>query len=159
MAFERFAAINPFASDYHLKSGETFTTPTMIWVWSGNGLGDMSRKFHRWARDFGIRDGHKTRTVLLNNWEATGFDFDFNRIAGLFAPAKEIGTELFLLDDGWFGNKYPRTNDHAGLGDWQPNRQRLPNGLAPLAAAAVKARRSVRHLDGAGDGEPQERIV
>ncbi len=130
--------INPFASDYQLKSGETFTTPTMIWVWSGGGLGDMSRKFHRWARDFGIRDGHKTRTVLLNNWEATGFDFDFNRIAGLFAPAKEIGTELFLLDDGWFGNKYPRTNDHAGLGDWQPNRQRLPNGLAPLAAAAVK---------------------
>lgn len=130
--------INPFDSDYRLKPRETFVTPTMIWVWSGNGLGEMSRKFHRWARDFGIRDGHKTRTVLLNNWEATGFDFDFNRIAGLFAPAKEIGTELFLLDDGWFGNKYPRTNDHAGLGDWQPNRKRLPDGLAPLAAAAVK---------------------
>ena len=98
----------------------------------------MSRKFHRWARDFGMRDGHKTRAVLLNNWEATGFDFDFNRIAGLFDPAKEIGAELFLLDDGWFGNKYPRVNDHAGLGDWQPNRQRLPDGLAPLAAEAVK---------------------
>jgi len=98
----------------------------------------MSRKFHRWARDFGMRDGHKTRAVLLNNWEATGFDFDFNRIVGLFAPAKEIGTELFLLDDGWFGNKYPRIDDHAGLGDWQPNRKRLPNGLAPLAAESVK---------------------
>lgn len=130
--------VNPFASAYRLKPRETFVTPTMIWVWSRNGLGDMSRKFHRWARDFGMRDGHKTRTVLLNNWEATGFDFDFNRIAGLFAPAKEIGTELFLLDDGWFGNKYPRVNDHAGLGDWQPNRKRLPEGLAPLAAAAVK---------------------
>ncbi len=67
-----------------------------------------------------------------------GFDFDFNRIASLFAPAKEIGTELFLLDDGWFGNKYPRISDHAGLGDWQPNHSRLPNGLAPLAAEAVK---------------------
>ncbi len=128
--------INPFDSSYHLESHETFTTPTMLWVWSSNGLGDMSRKFHRWARDFGMRDGHKTRTVLLNNWEATGFDFDFDRIAGLFAPAKQIGTELFLLDDGWFGNKYPRTNDTAGLGDWQPNRKRFPNGMAPLAAEA-----------------------
>jgi len=130
--------INPFMSSYRLKPNETFITPVMLWVWSSNGLGDMSRKFHRWARDFGIRDGHKTRTVLLNNWEATGFNFDFNRIASLFAPAKEIGTELFLLDDGWFGNKYPRTNDHAGLGDWQPNHQRLPDGLAPLAAEANK---------------------
>ncbi|HSY10405.1 MAG TPA: NPCBM/NEW2 domain-containing protein, partial [Candidatus Dormibacteraeota bacterium] len=107
--------INPFASAYHLNPNETFTTPTMIWVWSANGLGEMSRKFHRWARDFGMRDGHKTRAVLLNNWEATGFDFDFNRIVGLYDPAKDLGVELFLLDDGWFGNKYPRANDHAGL--------------------------------------------
>ncbi|HEX4350868.1 MAG TPA: alpha-galactosidase, partial [Verrucomicrobiae bacterium] len=130
--------VNSFESAYHLKPDETFTTPKMIWVWSNHGLGDMSRKFHRWARDFGMRDGHKTRAVLLNNWEATGFDFDFKRIASLFNPAKEIGTELFLLDDGWFGNKYPRTSDHAGLGDWQPNRKRLPDGLAPLATEAVK---------------------
>ena len=130
--------VNPFASAYHLQPGETFATPKMIWVWSANGLGEMSRKLHRWARDFGMRDGHKTRAVLLNNWEATGFNFDFNRIVGLYDPAKEIGTELFLLDDGWFGNKYPRANDNAGLGDWQPNAKRLPDGLAPLASAAVK---------------------
>jgi alpha-galactosidase len=130
--------VNPFASAYHLNPNETFTTPKMIWAWSANGLGEMSRNLHRWARDYGLRDGHKTREVLLNNWEATGFDFDFNRIAGLFDPAKMTGTELFLLDDGWFGNKYPRANDQAGLGDWQPNRQRLPDGLAPLAAQAVK---------------------
>ncbi len=130
--------VNPFMSAYCLKSGETFTTPKMIWAWSNHGLGDMSRKLHAWARDFGLRDGHKPRAVLLNNWEATGFDFDFARIANLFPPAKEIGTELFLLDDGWFGNEYPRTSDHAGLGDWEPNRQRLPEGLAPLAKAAVK---------------------
>ena len=130
--------VNSFDSDYHLKADETFTSPKMIWVWSAHGLGEMSRKMHGWARDFGLRDGHKTREVLLNNWEATGFDFDFNRIANLFEPAKKIGTELFLLDDGWFGNKYPRVNDNAGLGDWQPNRQRLPEGLAPLAAAAVQ---------------------
>ncbi len=130
--------VNPFASAYHLAPGETFTTPVMIWTWSANGLGDMSRKLHAWARDHGLRAGHEPRTVLLNNWEATFFNFDFNRIAGLFAPAKEIGTEIFLLDDGWFGNKYPRTNDNAGLGDWQPNRARLPDGLAPLAAQAIK---------------------
>jgi alpha-galactosidase len=130
--------VNPFASAYHLDPGITFTTPKMIWVWSANGLGDMSRKLHRWARDFGLRDGHQTRSVLLNNWEATGFDFDFNRIVSLYAPAQAIGTELFLLDDGWFGNKYPRVNDNAGLGDWEPNHQRLPDGLAPLAAEARK---------------------
>jgi alpha-galactosidase len=130
--------VNPFASAYHLNPGETFTTPKMIWVWSANGLGEMSRKLHSWARDFGMRDGHKTRAVLLNNWEATGFDFDFNRIVGLYDPAKALGVELFLLDDGWFGNKYPRVNDHAGLGDWQPNHSRLPDGLAPLASEAVK---------------------
>ncbi|HUC85254.1 MAG TPA: alpha-galactosidase [Candidatus Acidoferrales bacterium] len=129
--------LNSFASLYHLKPDQTFATPKMIWVWSSRGLGDMSRKLHAWARDFGMRDGHKARAVLLNNWEATGFDFDFNRIASLFPPAKEIGTELFLLDDGWFGNRYPRVNDDAGLGDWQPNQKRLPDGLAPLAAAAV----------------------
>ena len=132
------AGINPFASAYPLRPNETFTTPVMVWVWSANGLGEMSRKLHDWARDFGIRDGHKTRTVLLNNWEATGCNFDFNRIVALYDPAKEIGAELFLLDDGWFGNKYPRVNDKAGLGDWQPNRQRLPDGLAPLAAEAVR---------------------
>src|SRR5258708_21897291 len=131
------AGVNPFASAYHLNPGETFTTPTMIWVWSSSGLGDMSRKLHAWARDFGCRDGHEPRAVLLNNWEATGFDFDFKRIVDLFDPAREIGTELFLLDDGWFGNKYPRVNDRAGLGDWTPNRQRLPDGLAPLAREAV----------------------
>ena len=130
--------INPFDSAYQLKPGETFRTPTMIWAWSTNGLGAMSRNLHTWARDFGLRDGHKVRSVLLNNWEATGFNFDYARIASLFAPAKAMGTELFLLDDGWFGNKYPRINDKAGLGDWQPNRQRFPKGLAPLAQAAQR---------------------
>jgi alpha-galactosidase len=131
--------INPYASAYWLKRDTTFVTPVMIWTWSSAGVGELSRKLHAWARDFGFRDGHEPRSVLLNNWEATGFDFDFDRIAGLFAPAKQLGVELFLLDDGWFGNKYPRVNDRAGLGDWQANRQRLPNGLGPLAESAVNA--------------------
>jgi alpha-galactosidase len=131
--------LNPFASAYYLEPGKTFSTPVMIWVWSSAGLGEMSRKLHGWARQFGFRDGNVPRAVLLNNWEATGFDFDFNRIAGLYEPAKQLGVELFLLDDGWFGNQHPRINDKAGLGDWEPNRQRLPSGLAPLAEAAVKS--------------------
>jgi alpha-galactosidase len=130
--------VNPFASCYYLKPKTTFTSPVMIWVWSDAGAGLMSRKLHTWARQFGFRDGNKVRSVLLNNWEATGFDFDFNRIAALYKPAREMGVELFLLDDGWFGNKYPRLDDKAGLGDWEPNRKRLPNGLAPLAGEAVK---------------------
>jgi alpha-galactosidase len=130
--------INPFASQRSLAAGERFVTPAMLYVWSTNGLGDMSRKFHRWARQFGLRDGQTPRQVLLNNWEATGFDFDFARIAGLYGPARQAGTELFLLDDGWFGNKHPRTNDCAGLGDWQPNQARLPDGLGPLADEAVR---------------------
>ena len=130
--------VNPFDSAWHLRPDETFVTPAMLWVWSTNGLGEMSRKFHDWARDFGLRDGHNVRSVLLNNWEATGFDFDFNRLVSLYDPARELGVELFLLDDGWFGNRYPRVNDQAGLGDWQPNRARLPNGLAPLAAEAAQ---------------------
>ncbi len=129
--------VNPFGSAYYLKPKEKFTTPVMLWAWSDSGLGNMSRSFHAWAREFGVRDGNEPRQVLLNNWEATAFDFDFDRIAGLFQPAREMGVELFLLDDGWFGNKHPRTNDNAGLGDWEPNRKRLPNGVAPLAKAAL----------------------
>lgn len=130
--------INPYSSAYHLVAGEMFQTPTMLWVWSNRGVGDMSRKFHRWAREYGLRDGNEPRDTLLNNWEATGFDFDAARIIELFGPAKEIGMELFLLDDGWFGNKHPRLSGNAGLGDWEPNRKRFPNGLTSVAQAAVQ---------------------
>lgn len=128
--------VNPFASTYYLEPGKKFVTPVMIWAWSSHGAGEMSRKLHAWARDCGLRDGQSPRSVLLNNWEATKFDFDFNRIAGLFPRARNMGVELFLLDDGWFGNKYPRVNDKGGLGDWEPNRERFADGLAPLAQAA-----------------------
>lgn len=129
--------VNPFASAYHLKPGEIFTTPAMIWTWSAEGKGGMSRKLHAWARDFGVRDGHGQRRIVLNNWEATGFDFDFDRIVGLYDPGVSMGAEIFLLDDGWFGNKHPRLSDNAGLGDWEPNRKRFPNGMEPLAKEAT----------------------
>ena len=130
--------INPFGSQYRLAAGQTFQTPIMLWTWSDRGKGQVSRNFHRWARRYGIRDGDKPRPVLLNNWEATGFNFDEQRIVGLFDGAKQLGAETFLLDDGWFGNRHPRNDDHAGLGDWQVNTNKLPHGLSFLAQEARK---------------------
>jgi len=130
--------INPLGEQYRLQPGETFVTPAMLWTWSGQGKGQVSRNFHRWARHYGLRDGAKPRPVLLNNWEATGFDFDEKKIVSLFDGAKEIGADTFLLDDGWFGNAHPRNDDHAGLGDWQVNSNKLPHGLAYLATEASR---------------------
>jgi alpha-galactosidase len=130
--------MNPYGSQYHLKPGEQFTTPAMIWGWSGEGKGPLSRNFHRWARKYGVRPRSGPRPVLLNNWEATYFDFDEPKLVSLFDGARSLGLELFLLDDGWFGNKYPRDNDRAGLGDWEPNRRKLPRGISALAAEAKR---------------------
>ena len=130
------AGINPYLSEYKLARGKTFVTPSMLWTYSAEGKGQVSRNFHRWARSYGIRDGEKPRPVLLNNWEATHMDFDEAKIVSLFDGAKELGVDLFLLDDGWFGNKHPRDNDRAGLGDWQVNVKKLPHGLSYLAEQA-----------------------
>jgi alpha-galactosidase len=128
--------INPFASEYRLAAGKVFRTPSMLWTWSAAGKGQVSRNFHRWARKYGTRDGDQPRPVLLNNWEATHMDFDESKIVSLFDNAKELGVDLFLLDDGWFGNKHPRNADNAGLGDWQVNAKKLPHGLSFLADEA-----------------------
>ena len=128
--------INPAASQYRLEPGRTFTTPTMLWTWSDHGKGQVSRNFHRWALRYGIRDGSQPRPVLLNNWEATYFNFDERAIVALFDGARELGVDTFLLDDGWFGNRHPRNDDHAGLGDWQVNTNKLPHGLGYLASEA-----------------------
>lgn len=130
--------INPFGGQYKLQPGQKFVTPSMFWTYSNSGKGQVSRNFHRWARQYGIRDGQKPRPVLLNNWEATHMDFDENTIVSLLDGAKKIGADVFLLDDGWFGNKYPRNNDKAGLGDWDANRTKLPQGLPYLAKEAKK---------------------
>ena len=90
----------------------------------------------RWARDYKLLDGNGSRLTLLNNWESTYFDFNESRLAELLKDTRKLGVDLFLLDDGWFANKYPRNDDHAGLGDWQPNRSKLPNGIASLVKEA-----------------------
>lgn len=130
--------INPLGEDYHLPPGKVLVTPAVLWTWSGMGQGQISRNFHNWARRYGIRDGGKPRPVPLNNWEATGFNFDENTIVSLFNAAKKIGADTFLLDDGWFGNARPRNDDHAGLGDWQVNTNKLPHGLSYLANQAKR---------------------
>ena len=132
------AGINPFASEYSLDPNETFKTPSLFYALSNNGTGEASRNLHNWARKHRILDGQGERLTLLNNWEATYFDFDENKIADLFKDAKDLGVDMFLLDDGWFGNKYPRNNDDAGLGDWQENKKKLPSGLGYLVKEAKK---------------------
>ncbi|WP_295719312.1 alpha-galactosidase [Mucilaginibacter sp.] len=130
------AGINNAASEYHLKPAEEFTTPALVYTYSNHGKGDASRKLQRWARKYKIVDGEGERLTLLNNWESTYFDFNETKLAQLLKDTKKLGVELFLLDDGWFGNKFPRNGDVAGLGDWQENKLKLPNGISSLVKEA-----------------------
>lgn len=132
------SGINPYSSEYLLPANETFKTPSLIYAVSNKGTGEASRNLHSWARKYRVLDGQGERLTLLNNWEATYFDFDENKITTLFKDAKNLGVDMFLLDDGWFGNKYPRNSDKAGLGDWQVNVKKLPNGIAHLIKEAKK---------------------
>jgi alpha-galactosidase len=132
------AGINPHASEYALPPNQAFKTPSFIYAISGNGTGDASRNLHTWARKYRVLDGQGQRLTLLNNWEATYFDFDEPKLTALYKDAKNLGVDLFLLDDGWFGNKYPRNGDNAGLGDWQENVKKIPHGLGYLVQEAKK---------------------
>lgn len=130
------SGINNYASPYTLQPGEEFTTPPFLYTFSAKGKGEASRNLQQWARRYKILDGQGTRLTLLNNWESTFFDFDENKLAAILKDTKKLGVDLFLLDDGWFGNKYPRNGDNAGLGDWQENKTKLPNGIAALVKEA-----------------------
>ncbi len=132
-------AINPYASDYKLRAGETFTTPEFIFTTSSTGVGQASRNLHDWARRYQVNMGMGDRLSLLNNWENTGFDFNQKSLAELMKDAKDLGVDMFLLDDGWFANKYPRKDDHAGLGDWDVTHSKLPEGIPGLVRDAKAA--------------------
>ena len=136
------SGINPYASQYRLESGASFTTPEFVFTLSREGMGRASRNLHDWARLYRVKDGVGDRMTLLNNWEATCFDFDEGRLLGLIGDARELGVDMFLLDDGWFGNKYPRQSDTQGLGDWEVTAGKLPNGIGRLTDEA--ARQGVR---------------
>jgi alpha-galactosidase len=130
------SGINPFASEYSIQPGKPFKTPSFIFTYSNHGKGLASRNLHHWATNYGIMDGNKPRLTLLNNWETTFFSFNEPTLVGLLDDTKKMGLDLFLLDDGWFANKYPRNDDRAGLGDWQENKAKLPDGLGYLVKEA-----------------------
>jgi alpha-galactosidase len=132
------SGINPFASEYSLTPNELFRTPEFIFTYSAEGKGNASRNFHRWACKYQLKDGEKSRLTLLNNWEATYFDFNEDKLITIMDEAVKLGVDLFLLDDGWFGNKYPRNSDLQGLGDWEVTREKLPNGIEKLIEEATK---------------------
>ena len=127
--------INPEQFSWILAPGGSFNTPECVAVHSMEGLGGMSRRFHDLFRNHLSRSEwtNKLRPALINNWEATYFNFDSDGIVEIAKEASKVGVELLVLDDGWFGVKHPRNNDHAGLGDWVVNEKKLPGGLTPLA--------------------------
>lgn len=132
------AGINPYASEYYLAADQEFITPSFLFTYSSGGVGTASRNWHRWARKYRIPQGQNSRLTLLNNWESTLFDFNETVLTSLMNDGKKLGVDLFLLDDGWFGNKYPRDNDRQGLGDWQENVKKLPHGIDYLTSTAQK---------------------
>lgn len=123
--------INPFNFSWTLEKGGSFATPEAILTYSPNGWNDAALNFHSFIRKYIIRGNWKDRLrpVLINNWEATYFNFTEERLLALASEAKDLGVELFVLDDGWFGR---RVDDRSGLGDWICNRTRLPDGLEGL---------------------------
>lgn len=126
------SGINPEASRYKLRRGEVFRTPDFVFTLSGSGVGEGSRRFQRWMLTHQLYGGDGDRITLLNNWEYTSFGFNEEKICNIIDEAKDLGVDLFLLDDGWFGNKYPRDNARQGLGDWQTMEKKLPGGIKVL---------------------------
>lgn len=132
------AGANPFGAEYVLDPGTRFVTPVVAWTWTDGGLDEVTRRFHDWTRARVLRDPDRLRPLVVNNWEATFFDIDAPRVTDLVDRAADLGADVFLLDDGWFGTEHPRRDDTKGLGDWDPDPERFPEGLGPLARHAAE---------------------
>lgn len=133
-----FAGINEQNSEYHLKKGETFKTPALALTYSTQGLSGASRNFHKWGRKYILAHGDKVRDILLNSWEGVYFDINQKGMDQMMADIHSMGGELFVMDDGWFGTKYPRVTDNCALGDWVVDTKKLPNGIEGLLNDARK---------------------
>ena len=127
-----YIGLNPFNFGWQLKPTEKFVTPEAVLVYSDSGFGKMSRIYHKLYRTRLARGKFRDakRPVLINNWEATYFDFNEEKILNIAKKAKEVGVQLMVLDDGWFGK---RNKDNCSLGDWVVNENKLPGGIGGLA--------------------------
>ena len=125
-------------TEYHLKKGETFKTPALALTYSTQGLSGASRNFHKWGRKYILAHGDKERDILLNSWEGVYFDINQKGMDQMMADIHSMGGELFVMDDGWFGTKYPRVTDNCALGDWVVDTKKLPNGIEGLLNDARK---------------------
>ena len=126
------AGINPDASDYTLAGKASLKTPEFVLTYSNKGKGQASRSLHYWARHHHILDGTVLREILLNSWEGVHFDTTQANMESLATDIAALGGEMFVMDDGWFGDKYPRDNDVTSLGDWMVCRKKLPEGIGSL---------------------------
>lgn len=123
--------INPYHFGWKLGAGESFQSPEVVMVYSAEGLGHMTRTFHDLYRGHLIRSPwkDKKRPILINNWEATYFDFNTEKLVAIAKQASALGIEMLVMDDGWFGNRF---DDNRALGDWTVNEEKLPGGLKRL---------------------------
>lgn len=123
--------INPTDFEWRLDSGEEFTAPEVVMVYSDCGIGKMTRTFHDLYRNHLIRGKYKDkkRPILINNWEATYFDFDTEKLLAIAKEASKVGIEMLVMDDGWFGH---RNSDNSSLGDWIVNENKIKGGLKYL---------------------------
>jgi alpha-galactosidase len=132
-----YAGIDPQTTEYILEPKEVFTTPKLAFTLSNEGMSGVSRNFHRWARYEGwLHQGDQTRKILLNSWEGVYFDINEEGMFQMMEDIKSMGGELFVMDDGWFGDKYQRNDDVTTLGDWMVDKKKLPNGVASLVKKA-----------------------
>lgn len=136
--FDMSAGINEETSHYVLDPKSTFRTPEFAMTYSTEGKGGVSRAFHRWARDHKLHDGNKEHDILLNSWEGVYFKVNQKEMDEMMQAFSAMGGELFVMDDGWFGNKYPRNSGSSSLGDWEVCREKLPEGIEGLIASARK---------------------
>ncbi len=133
-----YAGINEDASHYTLKPKEVFVTPELAMTYSTSGKGGVSRNFHRWARMYKLSHADVNRDILLNSWEGVYFKVNQEVMDQMMKDISQLGGELFVMDDGWFGDKYPRDNGSTSLGDWMVCKKKLPGGIGRLIASAKK---------------------
>ena len=124
--------INPAAGDYTLAAKKSLATPEMVFAYSNDGKGGITRTLHKWARKYQLLDGTVEREILLNSWEGVHFDTTEANLNGMITDFAKLGGEMFVVDDGWFGPKYPRNDAKSSLGDWGIAKSKLPNGIRPI---------------------------